>query len=48
MPPPRLTGSVPIEETLAHLSRKAGLPSDAWREGASFQVFEGQVFNEPR
>jgi AmmeMemoRadiSam system protein B/AmmeMemoRadiSam system protein A len=37
-----------LEETLAHLSRKAGLPSDAWREGADFQVFEGQVFNEPR
>jgi MEMO1 family protein len=31
------------EETLAHLSRKAGLPADAWREGAQFQVFESVV-----
>jgi AmmeMemoRadiSam system protein A len=37
-----------LEETLARLSRKAGLAEDAWREGAEFQVFEGQVFEEPR
>ena len=35
-----------VEETLAHLSEKAGLPRDAWREGASFEVFEGQLFEE--
>ena len=35
-----------LEETLSHLSRKAGLPSDAWKEGAAFSVFTGQVFRE--
>lgn len=35
-----------IEETLTHLSMKAGLPRDAWREGASFTVFEAIVFHE--
>ncbi len=35
-----------LEETLAHLSVKAGLPMDAWREGASFAVFDGQKFEE--
>ena len=35
-----------LEETLSHLSRKAGLPADAWREGAHFSVFEAVVFNE--
>ena len=35
-----------IEETLTHLSQKAGLPSDAWKEGASFTVFEAIVFAE--
>ncbi|MDX9867884.1 MAG: AmmeMemoRadiSam system protein B [Kiritimatiellia bacterium] len=35
-----------IEETLTHLSRKAGLPPDAWREGAAFLVFEAQVIRE--
>jgi len=37
-----------LEETLAHLSRKAGLPSDAWREGAEYLVFEAQVIHEKR
>jgi AmmeMemoRadiSam system protein B/AmmeMemoRadiSam system protein A len=36
-----------LEETLRNLSRKAGLASDAWREGARFEVFEGQKFAEP-
>ncbi len=27
------------EETLSQLARKAGLPADAWRDGASFAVF---------
>jgi AmmeMemoRadiSam system protein B/AmmeMemoRadiSam system protein A len=35
-----------LEETLTHLARKAGLPPDGWREGARFEVFEGQVFTE--
>lgn len=28
------------EETLSYLSRKAGLPSDAWRKDTRFKVFE--------
>ncbi len=35
-----------IEETLGHLSRKAGLPADAWKDGAAFSVFTGQIFHE--
>jgi len=35
-----------LEETLSHLARKAGLPPDAWKEGASFTVFEAIVFSE--
>ena len=31
---------------VTHLSMKAGLPPDAWREGASFTVFEAIVFHE--
>ena len=37
-----------IEETLTHLSMKAGLPSDAWREGAEYLVFEAQVVHEKK
>jgi AmmeMemoRadiSam system protein A len=33
------------EDTLKHLSEKAGLPSDAWRQGARFQVFESVVLS---
>ena len=33
-----------LEEMLMHLSMKAGLSPFAWREGASFMVFEAQVF----
>jgi AmmeMemoRadiSam system protein A len=33
------------EETLAYLSQKAGLPADAWRQGAKFQVFESVVLS---
>jgi AmmeMemoRadiSam system protein B/AmmeMemoRadiSam system protein A len=36
-----------VEETLASLSEKAGLPADAWREGARFKVFESVVLSEP-
>lgn len=35
-----------VEETLASLSEKAGLPPDAWREGARFKVFESAVLSE--
>jgi AmmeMemoRadiSam system protein A len=35
-----------LEETLAALSRKAGLGVAAWKENASFSVFTGQVFRE--
>jgi hypothetical protein len=35
-----------IEETLTALAEKAGLPPDGWRDGASFSVFTGQVFEE--
>lgn len=33
------------EETLSHLSRKAGLSADAWRQGVQFQVFESVVLS---
>ena len=33
---------------LEHLARKAGLPSDGWREGAFFDVFTAQIFGEHR
>jgi len=35
-----------IAETLTHLATKAGLPPDAWEEGASYTVFEAVVFGE--
>ncbi|MCE9613507.1 MAG: AmmeMemoRadiSam system protein B [Lentisphaerae bacterium] len=35
-----------LPETLTHLALKAGLPSDAWMDGAEFQVFEAIVFGE--
>lgn len=35
-----------LTETLTHLSQKAGLPPDAWKEGAQFLVFEAEVFSE--
>lgn len=35
-----------LATTLTHLSQKAGLPADAWQEGASFEVFEAIVFGE--
>ncbi len=35
-----------LEETLTHLSLKAGLPQDAWKEGASWTVFEAIVFSD--
>ncbi len=35
-----------LDETLTHLASKAGLPPNAWQEGASFEVFQAQVFHE--
>ncbi|MFC1635864.1 AmmeMemoRadiSam system protein B [Planctomycetota bacterium] len=35
-----------LDQTLTHLSQKAGLPADAWKEGASFLVFQADVFGE--
>jgi len=32
---------------LTQLALKAGLPGDAWREGAEFQTFQAEVFGEP-
>jgi len=37
-----------LPTTLGHLSRKAGLLEDAWKNGASFKVFEADVFAEPQ
>jgi AmmeMemoRadiSam system protein B/AmmeMemoRadiSam system protein A len=34
------------DTTLDHLCLKAGLPADAWRQGAAFTVFEAVVFGE--
>ena len=33
---------------LMYLSKKAGLPGDAWKEGASFEVFESLLFEEKK
>ena len=35
-----------LETTLSYLSQKAGLPADAWREGAKFETFQAEVFHE--
>jgi len=35
-----------VEQMLGHLCEKAGLPGDAWKEGASFLVFQAVVFGE--
>lgn len=35
------------EQTLSHLAAKAGLPPDAWREGAEFFVFTTQTHTAP-
>lgn len=36
------------EEFLEETCRKAGLPTDAWRQGARIQAFTAQVFEEPQ
>jgi AmmeMemoRadiSam system protein B/AmmeMemoRadiSam system protein A len=35
-----------LNQMLTQLSLKAGLPPDAWKEGASFLVFQADVFGE--
>jgi len=35
------------EQFLEETCRKAGLPPDAWRQGARIQAFTAQVFDEP-
>ncbi len=35
-----------VEQMLTYLSRKAQLPDDGWKQGASFQVFQAVVFGE--
>jgi AmmeMemoRadiSam system protein A len=35
-----------LEQTLSALSRKAGLPENAWKEGASYLTFQAEVFGE--
>ena len=35
-----------LPTTLSYLSRKAGLPADAWREGTMFTTFQAEVFHE--
>jgi AmmeMemoRadiSam system protein A len=37
-----------LEQMLSNLSLKAGLPADAWKQGASFLVFQAEVFGEER
>jgi len=35
-----------LPTTLSYLSQKAGLPADAWRDGAKFETFQAEVFHE--
>ena len=35
-----------LTETLTSISRSAGLPPDAWREGAKLETFQAEVFHE--
>ncbi|QQO57319.1 MAG: AmmeMemoRadiSam system protein B [Thiohalocapsa sp. PB-PSB1] len=35
------------QETLSHLAVKAGLSADAWRDGASFEVFDSIHYHAP-
>lgn len=37
-----------LEEMLDNLSEKAGLPRRAWREGATFETFQAEVFSESK
>ncbi len=33
--------------TLGYLSRKAGLPTDAWKSGSQFEIFTSQKYSAP-
>ena len=35
-----------LPTTLSYLAQKAGLSSDAWRDGAKFETFQAEVFHE--
>ncbi len=35
------------EQTLTYLARKAGLPADAWKDGAEFEVFYSEKYAAP-
>ncbi|GAG28869.1 unnamed protein product, partial [marine sediment metagenome] len=35
-----------LEQTLTHLSQKAGLGADGWKKGAKFFTFQAIVFGE--
>jgi MEMO1 family protein len=35
-----------LEQTLTYLARKAGLPPDGWKKGATFLTFQADVFGE--
>ena len=37
-----------LATTLTYLSRKAGLPGDAWKQGATFLTFQADVFGEKK
>jgi len=37
-----------VQTMLTHLSLKAGLPADAWKNGASFLTFQAEVFGEEK
>lgn len=39
-------GWATVEEEMQHLCYKAGLPLDAWRNGAEFYVYKTQIFDE--
>ena len=45
---PLEAGWTAVEEEMASLCRKAGLPGGAWREGAEFYVYKTQVFGEEK
>jgi uncharacterized protein len=34
------------ETFLAHTCRKAGLPTDAWKQGATIEIFSAEIFGE--
>lgn len=35
-----------LDETLSHLCQKAGLPTNAWKDGAEFLTFQAEIFSE--